>query len=357
MKQKLWSGLSTVLVISTLGLSSSCHAEQGTATDLGEPLNTAVNADEGSAVRSEDGETSTPQVAGVPIRVAPPERDTVLKVGQHQSVDGRDAIAQITAHQLDQKRAATLYVRNIPVLTFLQKDFAPAAVNRSYNTVSVHENSALKVAIPSPQPDPSDPVVRAGAVAAQINLLSRNNVDADTIRVRWDAERESYVIEVGDEKLVAIDADTILPDTTRNPAEDALQATNRLRRQIGNAKPLAQIDGKPQSAAVEVATRSISDLIQGWASWYGPGFHGNLTANGESYNQYAMTAAHRSLPFGTEVRVTNMDNGRSVVVRINDRGPYIGGRIIDLSAGAAETLGMIHSGVAPVRLEVLAPAR
>jgi len=351
MKYKLWSGLSTILVLSALSLNSSGHAEQRMATDLGEPLNTAVNADEESAARSEKGETPDAEI------VASSQGSDVLKVGERQSANSQDAIAKITAHQLDQKQAATLYVRDIPVLTFLQKDFASATAERRYNTVSVDENSAAKVATPTPEADASDPVVRASAVAAQINQLSRNNVDANTIRVRWDEEREAYVIEVGEEKLVAIDSDTILPDTTRNPAEDALQATNRLRRQMGNAKPLNAIEGKPQPEILETATRYISDRIQGWASWYGPGFHGNLTANGERYNQYEMTAAHRSLPFGTEVRVTNMNNGRSVVVRINDRGPFIGGRIIDLSAGAAEVIGMISSGVAPVQVEILAPAR
>lgn len=94
-------------------------------------------------------------------------------------------------------------------------------------------------------------------------------------------------------------------------------------------------------------------VFTGKASWYGPGFHGRLTANGERYNQYALTAAHRSLPFGTRVRVTNMNNGRSVVVRINDRGPFIRGRVIDLSTAAASNIGMIHHGVVPVRVQVI----
>ncbi len=94
-------------------------------------------------------------------------------------------------------------------------------------------------------------------------------------------------------------------------------------------------------------------IRSGKASWYGPGFHGRYTANGEIFNQNALTAAHRSLPFGTKVRVTNVNNGRSVVVRINDRGPFAKGRVIDLSAAAAHNLGMIHHGVVPVRLEVL----
>jgi rare lipoprotein A (peptidoglycan hydrolase) len=91
----------------------------------------------------------------------------------------------------------------------------------------------------------------------------------------------------------------------------------------------------------------------GVASWYGPGFYGNPTASGETYRPGTMTAAHRYLPMGTRVRVTNLNNGRTAVVRINDRGPYIGGRIIDLGEGAASVLGVKSTGVAQVRLEVL----
>ncbi|MCP1198946.1 septal ring lytic transglycosylase RlpA family protein [Notoacmeibacter sp. MSK16QG-6] len=82
----------------------------------------------------------------------------------------------------------------------------------------------------------------------------------------------------------------------------------------------------------------------GKASWYGPGFHGKKTASGERFNQNAMTAAHKTLPLGTKVRVTNKRNGRSIVVRINDRGPYAHGRVLDLSKGAASKLGFIRSG-------------
>jgi rare lipoprotein A len=99
----------------------------------------------------------------------------------------------------------------------------------------------------------------------------------------------------------------------------------------------------------------------GLASFYGPGFHGRETANGEIFNQRAMTAAHRTLPLGTVVRVTNLENDRSVVVRINDRGPYgrnyRRGTIIDVSKGAAERLRFIRDGLVKVRVEVLRPAR
>jgi rare lipoprotein A len=91
----------------------------------------------------------------------------------------------------------------------------------------------------------------------------------------------------------------------------------------------------------------------GIASWYGPGFHGNRTASGEVFDQHELTAAHPSLPLGTRAVVTNLTNGRSVEVRINDRGPFVGGRAIDLSYGAARTIGMIGPGTAKVRIEAL----
>ncbi len=92
---------------------------------------------------------------------------------------------------------------------------------------------------------------------------------------------------------------------------------------------------------------------RGMASWYGEDFHGKQTSNKEIYDMYAMTAAHKTLPFGTHVKVTNLTNGKSVVVRINDRGPFIKGRIIDLSYAAAQKLGMSETGIAPVVIKVL----
>jgi rare lipoprotein A len=92
---------------------------------------------------------------------------------------------------------------------------------------------------------------------------------------------------------------------------------------------------------------------RGLASWYGNEYHGRTTASGEVFNQWAMTAAHRDYPFGSVVRVTNLENGREVVVRINDRGPWVRGRIIDVSRGAAAKLGMIRAGVVPCRVDVL----
>ena len=89
------------------------------------------------------------------------------------------------------------------------------------------------------------------------------------------------------------------------------------------------------------------------ASWYGPGFHGRTTANGEMYNQWGLTAAHKTLPFGTRVRVTNTQTDKSIIVRINDRGPFIDGREFDLSRSAAAAVGLIKPGVAELKFEIL----
>jgi rare lipoprotein A len=106
---------------------------------------------------------------------------------------------------------------------------------------------------------------------------------------------------------------------------------------------------------VSVESKQLIAQSVGQASYYGnePGEGGPFTANGERYNSGGYTAAHRTLPFGTRVRVTSPNTGRSVVVRINDRGPFVGGRVIDLSVGAARAIGLTNSGVGTVRMEVL----
>lgn len=101
------------------------------------------------------------------------------------------------------------------------------------------------------------------------------------------------------------------------------------------------------------STENARAIENGISSWYGPNFHGKLTANGEIYDMNGITAAHRTLPFGTILLVENLDNGKTVQVRINDRGPYAKNRIIDLSKGAAERIEMIGPGTARVRLYLL----
>ncbi|MFW6088155.1 MAG: septal ring lytic transglycosylase RlpA family protein [Gemmatimonadota bacterium] len=114
---------------------------------------------------------------------------------------------------------------------------------------------------------------------------------------------------------------------------------------------LAACAGHPGPVPMESVTSGWQE--EGEASWYGPGFHGRQTASGEIYDMEAMTAAHRELPFGSRVRVIHLDNGRETRVRINDRGPFARGRVLDLSRAAARDLDMLGSGTARVRIEVL----
>lgn len=94
-------------------------------------------------------------------------------------------------------------------------------------------------------------------------------------------------------------------------------------------------------------------VFKGISSYYGPKFHGKLTANGEIFDMYGITAAHKEIPFNTIVRVTNENNGKTQIIRINDRGPYVDGRILDCSFGAAKKLGFVNEGTAPVKIEVI----
>lgn len=400
LKTTLWSSFAATLLITTWSAAavpswadsqvreSTESATQALASDTSseaplpevtEPSNTSTRRNETLVQPSPSSPEVSEERVGRPAAEAESE---VVKVGEYQSQEQaastEEAIANILPHAMDGRSAATLYVRNIPVLTFLGSASAPSspAPQASQVSTSSPTNSTstatqgedVKVAsvqmpeLPAPSAAPeqqavdeSDPVLRATAIAATINQLYRQGFNAEDVIVKWDDEQQGYLIYVGEEVLVQINGETILPDTTRNPAEDALQATNRIRRLMGEAPPLEAIEGAPSSQTGLVS--ALQSMVSGMASWYGPGFDGNYSASGEVFNQHAMTAAHPSLPFGTQVRVTNLDNGLSVIVRINDRGPHAAGRVIDLSTAAAGVIGLINSGVAPVSLEVVDAAQ
>ncbi|MBE9156894.1 septal ring lytic transglycosylase RlpA family protein [Nodosilinea sp. LEGE 06152] len=150
----------------------------------------------------------------------------------------------------------------------------------------------------------------------------------------------------------------VLPDPAQNmatsenepPALQAAQWVNNLRLAFG-ATPL-------DPSQVQMVAKGLGETHQtfsGIASWYGPYFHGRQTATGETFNQHDLTAAHKTLPFGTHLKVRNQLNGKTVVVRINDRGPYIGERSLDLSYAAAQCLGSDAVGVIPYQATILAP--
>ena len=114
-------------------------------------------------------------------------------------------------------------------------------------------------------------------------------------------------------------------------------------------------DGADVAALASAVERGVSLVQEGVVSWYGAAFHDRPTASGELFDSNAYTMAHPTLPFGTQVRVTNLRNGRSVVVRVNDRGPHVGQRIADLSKAAAAQLGFLKRGLVRARIEVLGP--
>jgi len=119
-------------------------------------------------------------------------------------------------------------------------------------------------------------------------------------------------------------------------------------------KPIYKIGSPYYINGIKYTPKEEKNYIEeGIASWYGPNFDGKQTANGEIFNQYDISAAHKTLPLPSLLRVTNLENGRQVIVRVNDRGPFVGNRIIDLSFRSAQILGVIEKGIATVRLELI----
>ncbi len=316
---------------------------------------------------------------------------TSLKVGETRSEslirNQDDAIARIHTHKLNGKDAATVYVRGIPVVTYVEAESSTKSVSNSVQTTNSStakiksdakgevKKSSESIKLPTSLKSNSEnaakaandsseslltspnPIERATAAAAMINQLNRDGLDANAIIPAW--KNGNYVIKLGDRATLKFDQQAIFPEPQQNLSQDVLESANLLRRLLGGATPLSEVANapKPQVAAKSpfspAVTNRIIEITTGMASWYGPGFDGNYSASGEVFNANDLTAAHPSLPFGTVVRVVNTDNGQSVVVRINDRGPYAHNRVIDISTAAANVIGLISSGVAPVRLEIL----
>lgn len=263
------------------------------------------------------------------LTLASTEEASLLARTQTINTNGRiDSLATIFSYVHEDRAATTLYINQLPVLTFLD-----------HTGETSHSAEAI-----------------AQQVSETINTLAAApDFDATKFSVSWQREGE-YALLYGEKPFATLNDVAFLADSTENHEQDALIAVNRFRRILGNAAPIDTIANQPKSqnkANAATAGTKVIRTLQGMASWYGPGFHGRRTASGERFNQYALTAAHKTLPFGTQVRVTNLRNGQSVVVRINDRGPYSHGREIDLSKGSAQQIGLVSAGVASVKLEVL----
>lgn len=190
---------------------------------------------------------------------------------------------------------------------------------------------------------------RVKTIADRLNNLLESNPKA-AVELKPGLANGIAVIQADDATLATVDKQTA-KDNNEEPLKLSLLYTNRLRHALG----ATDLDEKTLSSLMksDPVYKGTGKTQNGMASWYGPYFHGRRAADGSRFNQYAMTAAHKTLPFGTMVRVVNHRSKKSCLVKITDRGPYAHGRIIDLSRGAAGAIGMLGSGVARVSIEVV----
>ncbi len=191
----------------------------------------------------------------------------------------------------------------------------------------------------------------ADALSKRLTKVLAGN-DLDLSKLRPIYQGQDPAAKLGDELLFVVTPE-LAQQLGRNADLIAIEWTNHLRVALGQpeielAKAQAEMYGLEET----------KEVLRGAASWYGPYFHGRITATGEVYNQYDLTVASRTLPFDTYLKVTNQKNGKSVVVRVNDRGPYVDEhlRILDLSYRAATEIGSDQSGVVPIDVVILKPA-
>ncbi|MGB3310105.1 MAG: septal ring lytic transglycosylase RlpA family protein [Nodosilinea sp.] len=337
MKHSVLGGLTVAVAMSVIGAPLPSHAQDSSNSGLSLDSEAEHHAEALSLIDYPDAGQPADSDPSTFAPAEPAEPESALLIQSSDEAPKTLDTATVFPHALDARQAATVYIRSIPVITL---------VGGELETLSAGQGT---VATP---PDAQEPLRRANDIVARLQTLAVDG-DATAIEARWESELESFVVTWGDQTLLTINDEAILPDTTANPGEDALQIANRLRRLLGNAPPLARVEGLPEPAAEVNQIGVVASSLTGMASWYGPGFHGRRSASGEVFNQNALTAAHRTLPFGTQVRVTNLSTGQSVVVRINDRGPFSHGRVIDLSAAAAGQIGLRASGVGRVQVDVL----
>ena len=348
MNHHLLGGLTAAFVMSGFGVPLSSHAQELSSPDptleassLSAPANSADSPSAAPISETPDSDSSDSDTLVAAQETPDASAAESLPATSSSPAASADSVSSnlpsitsIYPHTAEGQAAATLFLQDLPVLTFLGEELT----------------AADKSATASLAEAPNQPEVEAQQVAQRLEAFVHAGGDAEQILARWDDTQDAYVVDLAEETLVVMGEDATLPDATGDLAEDTLQAANRLRRLLGNAPPLEAVEGEP--APPEPV--AVAPAFTGMASWYGPGFHGRRSASGEVFNQNELTAAHRTLPFGTQVRVTNLRNNRQVTVRINDRGPFSHGRIIDLSAAAAQAIGLRASGVGQVRIEVLA---
>jgi hypothetical protein len=193
------------------------------------------------------------------------------------------------------------------------------------------------------------PAERATCVVQRLQeVLETSNAED----IKPAVAKGSFAVVAGQKHIVTVDGDNAKANSS-SCYELALKWANNMRVALGGS-PVSNCD---IDHLVSLETVYPYEVSVARASWYGGRWNGRLTANGEIYDEMSLTAAHRSLPFGSIVRVTNLLSGKQVVVRINNRGPYIKGRAIDLSRAAAEAIGLVGPGVGDVAIEVISSGK
>jgi len=221
-----------------------------------------------------------------------------------------------------------------------------------YTPVSVYigDNEVLRITSPAGGLSTEQ---RAKIVTENINSIIKKGENPENIVP--DFKNGSGIIRINDKVLFTIDSN-IAKEYGLEPSELAFIWVNNMRDSLGVARIVRDFKLFTNSLknTPEKFVQKYGDYMQtGFASWYGGKFHGRSSADGSVFNKNKFTAAHKSLPFGTVVQVTNMYNGKKCIVKITDRGPFVKGRIIDLSKVAANEIGMLSSGVSKVKVEVL----
>ncbi len=221
-----------------------------------------------------------------------------------------------------------------------------------YTPVSVYigENEVLRITKPAGGLSTEK---RAKIVTENINSIIKNGENPENIVP--DFKSGSGIIRINDRVLFTVDSN-IAKEYGMTSSELAFIWVNNMRDSLGVARIVRDfqlLTSSLKKTPVNFVQRYGDYMQTGFASWYGGRFHGRSAADGSIFNKNKFTAAHKSLPFGTVVQVTNLYNGKKCIVKITDRGPFVRGRIIDLSKVAANEIGMLSSGVSRVKVEVL----
>jgi len=312
-------------------------------------FNLPAQAQEAQNVKSTSpiAQAVSPQVYDLQAPIVPTSNKSPIKIGIPTS---ERSAPQASIFVDEKQNQVIVYFDQLPLLTI-----KPSKNDAQTSTLEAAESKALEI-------------------TKQLNLLAWKPVEVRSLKVIQDDEgtrlvaqnatSETSSSETRERMLWTLDKSMSVASTSKTNQDQDLEATavtilNRVRSRFG-VEPIASVEKpNPIASAGKIAKKvamSVLNSFQGGASWYGgngDGFHGRRTASGVTFNTYSLMAAHKSLPFGTRVRVTNVANGKQVVVKIMDRGPYIGGRVIDLSKAAAQLLGMMNTGVARVRVDVL----